>query len=75
MPLGQEVKDIQQFDWWRARVRPLGLYARGVQSKRGGHGNPTQKPTKHTWQMMIFLRVKVLFPNFGAHCGGSRPPP
>ena len=26
MSVGREVKEIQQFDWWRARGQPLGLH-------------------------------------------------
>ena len=34
---------------------------RGVQSRRGSYGNPSQNPITYTWHMMIFLSIKVSF--------------
>ena len=36
MPVGQEVKEIQQIDWWRTRVEPLGLHTSAQSSKVKG---------------------------------------
>ena len=36
MPISQEVKEIKQFDWWRARVRPLGLHTSAQSPKVKG---------------------------------------
>ena len=36
MSIGQEVKKIQQFDWWRARGQPLGLHTSGQTPKVKG---------------------------------------
>ena len=50
------------------------LVIRRVQSRQEGHGNPTQKPTKYMWQMMISLSIMDSFPKLRAYCGGSGPP-
>ena len=39
MPIGQEVEEIQQFDWWRVRVQPLGLHTSAQSSKVKGLHN------------------------------------
>ena len=36
MPIGQEVKEIQQFDWWRERVWPLNLHTSAQSPKAKG---------------------------------------
>jgi hypothetical protein len=41
MAEGREEKEFQQFDWWRARVCPLGLHMGGRRPKENALQNAT----------------------------------
>ena len=57
MFVGREVKELQQFDWWRARVWPLGLHT-SAQS-------PKVKGLQNAYMISTFLVLLALGKNLG----------
>ena len=53
MSIGQEVKEIQQFDWWRVRVQPLGFHT------------SAQSPKVKYLTIFLTLRVWTLSKSLG----------
>ena len=66
MPVDQKVKEIQQFDWSRARVQPLGLHT-GVQCPKVSKVPNVQRSQKylhgntfwHFWHQEFGLLARV----------------